>query len=76
MLASLETPFEWLGESVSYVTVSPRYKEDTLLSIQRGGGVVAVGRVRPGHNPLEWAQLEPSAMDYWGAGVLTVLAEA
>ena len=73
MLASLHTPFEWRGELVTYVTFGPRHASDTMTSITRRGGTVGVGRVRPGHDPLAWTHLVPSALDYWGVGTLTIL---
>jgi hypothetical protein len=39
----------------------------------RGGGAVGVGRVLPGHDPLDWTHLVPDALDYWNVGVLNVL---
>jgi hypothetical protein len=73
ILASVEVPFKWHGELVSYVTITPRYTTDSLLSIEGQGGVVGVSRVRPGENPLEWEALAPAGIDYWGVGVLTVV---
>jgi hypothetical protein len=72
MLASVEVPFQWREELVSYVTINPRYTTDSLSSIEGKGGVVGVGRVRPGENPLEWEALVPAGVDYWGVGVLSV----
>jgi hypothetical protein len=72
LLASLEIPFQWHGELVTYVTISPRYTTDALCSIERKGGVVGVGRVRPNENPVVWETLVPAGLDYWGVGVLTV----
>jgi hypothetical protein len=73
ILATLESPVEWHGELVHYVTLSPRYTTDSLSKIQKKGGIVAVGRVRPGHNPLEWTEVVPSALHYWAVGTLAVL---
>ena len=73
ILAALESPIEWRGELVSYVTLSPRYTTDTLSSIQERGGVVAVGRVLPGNDPRGWTELIPSALHYWAVGTLGVL---
>jgi hypothetical protein len=72
ILASLDTPLLWHGELVSFVTFSPRYVTDTLADIAKVGGTVGVGRVRPGHNPLQWERIDPSAMDYWGVGSVAV----
>jgi hypothetical protein len=73
ILASLETPIEWHGELVRYVTLSPRYTTDTVSSLRRRGGVVAVGRVLPGNDPHLWTELIPSAVHYWAVGTLRVL---
>jgi hypothetical protein len=73
ILAALERPVEWRGELVCYVTLNPRYTTDTLNEIREKGGVVAVGRVRPGHDPLDWTELVPAALDYWAVGTLAVL---
>jgi hypothetical protein len=74
IVAALDAPIEWRGELVSYVTLSPRYTTDTLSSIRSRGGVVAVGRVLPGHDPLGWTTLIPSALHNWGVGTLGALS--
>ena len=73
LLAALEEPLEWRGELVRYVTLSPRYEGGTVFRMEKEGGIVGVGRVRPGHDPLQWTELVPSGLDYWGVGNLTVL---
>ena len=73
IVASLETPIEWHGELVSFVTLSPRSMSDTVFSLRDRGGVVAVGRVLPGNDPLQWTELVPSALHYWAVGTLGVL---
>ena len=69
ILASCEEAFLWRGELVACVTLDPRYETDSLSSIQSSGGVVAVGRVLPSHDALQWTQVDTSAMHYWGVGV-------
>jgi hypothetical protein len=73
MLAICEEPLIWRGAAVKYLSISPRYVGTTLNDIREAGGIVGVGRVLPGNDALEWRQLEPAAMDYWGAGVLSLL---
>jgi hypothetical protein len=73
LLAVLEPQIEWHGEEVRYVALSPRTWGGTVFRMRKEGGAVAVGRVRPGHDPLQWKQLDPAAVHYWGVGVLTVL---
>jgi len=74
IIAELDPPIEWHGQLVSHVTLSPRYATDTLSSITDRGGVVAVGRVLPGNDPLGWTELIPSALHYWGVGTLCALS--
>jgi hypothetical protein len=73
LLAALEKPIQWRGQPVSYVTLSPRHVGGTVFGMQREGGVVAVGRVLPGHNPLLWEKLLPLGLDYWAVGTLALL---
>ena len=73
IVASLELPFQWRGELVTYVTINPRYRGDTFYSIERSGGAVGVGRVRPREKPMEWKVIAPSGVEYWGVGILTVV---
>ena len=73
LLAVLENQVEWRGEIVRYVTLSPRNSGGTVFRMRKEGGVVAVGRVRPGHEPLEWKRIDPTGVDFWGVGVLDVL---
>src|SRR5436190_22366752 len=72
LLAVCEAPFDWHGETVKYVVVSPRYSLDSISSIAVQGGTVALGRVRPGHDPTKWARLDPSAVHYWAVAVATI----
>jgi hypothetical protein len=71
MLAICEEPIIWQGESVSFLVINPSFVGVTLSSIREKGGVVAVGRILPGHDPREWRVLKPDAIAYWGAGVLS-----
>jgi hypothetical protein len=73
LLAEVECQMEWRGECVRYVTLSPRYSDGTVHSIRKEGGIVAVGRVRPGRDPFEWTRLDPTGVDYWAVGVLEPL---
>ena len=72
LLAVCEEPFDWHGEAVKYVVISPRYSMDSLSSIATQGGIVALGRVRPGHDATEWAQVDPSAVHYWAVATATI----
>src|ERR1700735_2836083 len=72
LLAEVECQIEWRGECVRYVTLSPRYSDETVFRMRKEGGVVAVGRVRPGHDPLEWKRLDPAGVEYCGVGVLEI----
>ena len=65
LLAACEQPFAWRGEEVRYVVVSPRYSQDSLTSIFLRGGMVALGRVHPGHDPMQWTHLDQAAVHYW-----------
>jgi hypothetical protein len=69
-LASVDAPFDWRGHLVRYVTFSPRYVGHALATILSQGGVVGVARVASHAEPLDWNCLEPSSLDYWGAGVV------
>jgi hypothetical protein len=76
LLAICEKPFDWHGEIVEYVVISPRYTQDSISSIALRGGGVGLGRVRPGHDPTKWARLDPFAIHYWAVAVATVEAPA
>lgn len=73
LLAACETPFTWHGEEVKHVVASPRYSLDSLTSITLRGGTVAVGRVRPGHDPMKWSRLDPDAIHYWAVATAAVV---
>jgi len=75
LLAVCERPFLWHGEEVKYIIASPRYSLDSLSSIALRGGIVALGRVRPGHNPTEWSCVDHTAIDYWAVANATLLDE-
>jgi hypothetical protein len=72
LLAAVEAPFKWHGDMVRYVTLSPRGPE-TLFRVEKEGGIVSVGRVLPGHDPMTWTRLVVSGLEHWGVGKLTVL---
>jgi len=72
LLAVCEDPFDWHGEAVKYVVISSRYSLDSLSSIAAQGGIVAVGRVRPGHDPTKWVNVDPSAVHYWAVATATI----
>ena len=72
LLTEVECEMQWRGETVRYAILSPRYAGGTVSRMLKEGGVVAVGRVRPGHDPLEWKRLDPAGIVYWGVGVLEV----
>jgi hypothetical protein len=72
MLAICEEPIIWRGESVRFLVINPRHVGVTLSSIREKGGIVAVGRIVPGHDPREWRVLKPDGIAYWGAGVLSL----
>src|SRR5678815_3400931 len=73
LLAVCERPFDWHGEEVQYVIVSPRHSTVSLSSITLRGGIVAVGRVRPGHDPVRWPRVDHTAVHYWAVGVATLV---
>jgi hypothetical protein len=73
MLAICEEALNWRSATVKYLSISPRYVGTTLTDIRDAGGIVGVGRILPGHDARQWRLLEPAAMDYWGAGVLSLL---
>ena len=73
LLTVLDQPLDWRGELVTFLTINPRYTHDSLSKVRRQGGVVMVGRVRPGHDPRTWENLVPVALGHWGVGVLAVL---
>jgi hypothetical protein len=72
LLAICEEPFDWHGDAVTYVVISPRYSSDSLSSIAAQGGIVALGRVRPGHDPTKWAHIDASAVHYWAVATATI----
>jgi hypothetical protein len=72
MLTLCERPIIWRGEPVSFLVISPRYVGVSLSSLRENGGIVAVGRILPGHDPRKWRELKPDGIAYWGAGVLSV----
>jgi hypothetical protein len=74
MLGICEETFEWRGSSVNFVTISPRYVGTTLADIRESGGIVGVGRVLDGIDARLWEVLNPTHLDYWGAGVLSIVA--
>jgi hypothetical protein len=75
LLTLCEKPFTWHNEAVTFVTLNPRYATESITSVKALGGVVAVGRVLPGHDPLKWAAIDPNAIEYWGVGVATLVED-
>ena len=73
LLAVCELPFTWRGEEVKYVIASPRHFSDSLASIATRGGIVAIGRVRPGHDPMAWPHVDHTAIDYWAVASATLV---
>ena len=73
LLAVCEHPFSWQGEEVKYVIASPRHSLDSLSSIATRGGIVALGRVRPGHDPVGWSRVDHTAIHYWAVASATLV---
>lgn len=73
MLGICEEAVTWRGASVKVLAISHRYVGTTLADIRHGGGIVGVGRVLPGVDARLWKALDPAGVEYWGAGVLSLL---
>ena len=73
MLGICEEALPWHGTMVSFVTISPRYVGTTLADIRRAGGIVGVSRVLDGNDARLWQVLDPAKLEYWGAGVLSIV---
>ena len=76
LLAVCIRPFSWHGEEVKYVVASPRYSTDSISSIAQRGGIVALGRVRPGFDPTKWSRLDHTAVHYWSVATATAMNSA
>jgi hypothetical protein len=66
-------PTTYRGEELRYLVLSPRYSTDSLSSIRTNGGVVGVARMLPGTFTEDPKRFEPHQVEYWAAGVLTIL---
>jgi hypothetical protein len=73
MLGICEEALLWRGTLVSFITISPRYVGTTLAAIRRAGGIVGVSRVLDGNDARLWQMLDPAQLEYWGAGVLSIV---
>ena len=73
LIAVCEHPFIWHGDEVKYVVASPRHSNVSLSSIELRGGIVALGRVRPGHDPVKWSRVDHTAVHYWAVATATVV---
>jgi hypothetical protein len=73
LLGVCEAPTSYRGETLHYVTLAPRYAGDSLAHIRQSGGVVGVGRVLPGRNPLMSGTFDVADVEYWAVGVLSLL---
>ncbi len=76
LIVACDASTQWHGESVGFLLVGPRYVGGTAWSIRKYGGVVGVSRVLPGRDPRQWAKVDPSGVDYWGVGTLSLVEEA
>lgn len=73
MLGICDDAMTWRGAEVRFLTIAPRYVGTTLADIRRSGGIVGVCRVIAQHDALLWQLVDTTALEYWGAGVLTPL---
>jgi hypothetical protein len=72
LLGICEAPTSYRGEELRFVTLSPRYVGKSLADIRQSGGVVAVGRVLPGRDPMKARIVDAGDIEYWAIGVLSL----
>lgn len=75
LLGICEMPTSYRGEELKYVALSPRYAGESLDRIRRSGGVVAVGRILPGRDPLVSGSFNATDVEYWAIGILSNVKE-
>lgn len=68
LLVKCLEPTNYRGQELTYLVLSPRYKDTTLIDIRREGGVVAVGRILPGIFATKPQVFAANEVEYWAIG--------